>query len=987
MTLPTGNHQRQILAAALQDRQKADPENLLLAHTIGLLQYWSAKALEQEGQLLMAREVWLTVIANWACVLAEDTFLQSWCKQRATTYRVEITQDDIDALRNQLKDQLQEELTSYTKQCQQAGQALTEPLYLVFELEMASFKALKQIGGFPISDTTGKKVVCGPLMLRRLGLTSVFSDFLFRKTTMPETAPDILTDIIGIVKGKQSEELGDDTRTQLMQYFSQLGIAALCLRDGYPDRALSSLEALYPYLNLSARTTQDGRTSQIPLILDARSPQFKDRNSGYARADNPAKLMSKHAVQLTVAAHMQKAQLSISTDPLNMDQARVAWQSALTLSKKIGQEEQTRTEIQEMILGRIIALDQLARWDDGIAIIDATIDLYGNISFQNKLTIFLTNRGIKIGNEDQWAASVTDLRRAYKLDPQNPRIIRNFVVALRCLADDGLAQDDFDQSEALLLEAITVLKTAIAAEADDVTLKESLTKVEMELEGVRTAREMDQNDNTVITPEELQVLHLLQEDRLDEAEEEAKNALLAHPRRKQLLIIMSRIYARKKSIEGVLEVWHQIVEIDPSEQFNADIAIGKVYLANKHYEEASASFLKAAATTKGTRAQQSLALELVAEVLIAQKRFDDAEEVLTRALKLNPGNKDIQKIQRILREERMIEHAVESTFDLEEDMAEWLETLIENIEEGSPKTALPGSPSGPIMLEKAPSAVVEVESIQRKESALNTIEQYLKVLQFKYRQHSENNTFSLSMPALSHKTVSIQVRVKDNVVFIGAAFPDESPEEKSALYTMLRATYLTNMFKLCRTAIGELHIAAQVPISVLNSEILGNLIRSTVQYVDQYTDDIEHALGLARKIQGQTNALEASLIKRTGSGISPRNMIPALAKQRHLKCEVISQEQLLLIIGVRDFEVNAICSDQSVCFIAAIADMNVNELRYLRRMAEINVEMNICKVALDEEDDPSFVWALPALTEELFLQMVETMDKYLTKFIKQLDSK
>lgn len=986
MTLPTDNYQRQILAAALQDRQKADPGNPLLAHTIGLLHYWSAKALEQQGQLLMAKEVWHTVIANWASVLADDTFLQSWCRQRAATYRVEITQDDINALRNQLKDQLQEDLTNYTKQCQQAGQTLSEPLYLVLELEIASFKALKEVGGFPIASTSDKKVVCGPLMLRRLGFTAAFSDFLVGQKIAPEASADILTDIIGIVKGKQPEELDDDTQTQLMQYFSQLGIAALCLRDGYPDRALSSLEALYPYLNLSTSTSQDGRTSQIPLILDTRSPQFKERNAGYTKADHPAKLMSKHALQLAVAAHMHKAQLSISTDPINMDQASMAWQSALTLSKKIGQEEQTRAEIQEMILGRIIALDQLARWDDGITILDATIDMYGNVLLQRKLTTFLTNRGIKIGNDEQWEASVADLRRAYKLDAQNPRITRNFVVALRCLADQNLTQGRFDQSETLLLEATTVLETAIAADADEATLKESLSKVQIELEDVKRARERDQNDSNVTTPEEVYVLRLIQESRLYEAEEVVNGLLRLTPRRKQLLLIMSRIYAKRRSIEGVLDIWHRILEIDPSEEFNANIATGKVYMANRLYEQASASFLKAAAIPQTTSEQQSLAFASVAEVLIAQKRFDDADEVLTRALTLDPRNKDIQKIQRTLKEERIIEEAAQSTFDLEEDIAEWLESLMENMGEDSSKAAPSTPPSSPITPAKTPSASVEIEDAHKQEVALNTIERYLKTLQLKYRQNSEN-TFSLSVPGTNRKTVSIEVHMQDNVVFIGAALPDESPEEKTTLYTMLRATYLTDMFKLCRTTMGELYIAAQVPISVLNSDILGNLIRSTAQYVDQYTDNIERALSLARKIQRQTNALEASLIKRIGSGIGPRDMIPALAKRHRLEYEVMSREHLMLTIGAKSFEVNAICSDQSVSFIIAMADMHVNELRSLRHMAEVNMEMAICKVALDEDDDLCFVWALPALTEELFLQMVHMMDKYLTNVVKQLDSK
>lgn len=983
MILPAHNHQRQVLAATLQDRQKADPANLVLAHTIGLFHYWWAKALEREGQLLLAREVWLTVIANWACVLAEDMFLYTWCKRRSHIYRVEITRSDIETLRNQLKEKLQEELTDYTKLCKQAGQALAEPLYLVFELEITAFKAMKKIGGFPIPDVTGQKVICGPLMLRRFGLTSAFGDFLLSR--QKASVPDILADLQVIIKGTRSAALNDDINTRLMQYFSQLGIAALCLQNSYPDRALSSLEALYPFLNPSLSTTQDVHTAQVPLVLDPRSPQFKERNPGYAKTESPGKLMFSHAVQLAVAAYLRQAEMRISADPMEVPQAVASWQSAMALARKIGREEQTKTEVQEMILGRAIVLDRSAYWDETITLLDATIESYGNDTLQRKLVISLTNRGIRAGNDEQWEPSVGDLRRAYQLDAQNPRIIRNFVIALRCLAEQG---DSLDRSDALLMEALTVLETALVSEPDDTHLRDLLIEVRQELEEVRAVQAIAQDEKEVSTPTELLALRLLQEGKLDKAEEEVRKALLEDPKRKQLLVIMSRIYARKEDIGGFIEMQSRIAETDPSEQFTASINIGKAYNASGRYQDALDSFWKAAVIEQINDAQRSLACKLMADVLIAQRRFEEAAAMVTRAIQLDPDNKEVQETQLKLK----IVHPQSAS---DGELAELLESLIEDAEGEEEIDEESEAASPPVAERRSPQAGTgtqvgrsETVGVHSQEAAMSTIERYMKELQLKYRRQS-TTTFSVSLTARTRGTVALQVQVKDNRVFIGAALAEELPEQGTVLYNMLRATHLTDIFKLCRTKSGELYMAAEVPISVLNAEILASLIKGTVQFVDQPPSDLDQVLDLARSIQRQANKLESSLIKRTGTGTGPRDMIPILARRHGISCETISRSQFLLIFGIRDFQVSAICADRSVSFIATIADMEsmARDLHYLRRMAEINLDMHIGKVALDEDNDLCFLWALPALTEELFQQMVQNMDTYLTQFVEELDSK
>lgn len=503
--IPASYEQRKVIAAKLQVMQRADPANLHLAHDIGLFHYWGAKALTQQGRLREAEEAWLAVISNWAMVIGDDRFLSIWCRGRARVYQTSITPDEVEGLRLQLREKLQSDLTEFMDHCERAGHPLAhEQFYLLLDLEIAAYQSLKRLGGFPIPaarDGTNK-LSCGPLMLRRLQLTSAFSDF----TKPPEEgASNTLDDWLDLLKNRASGSLEQETRSRLMGkvllYFSQLGIAAVCLDRERPELALALIESLIPQLGKpleAQRAPQSAQPEPLALAIDERSPQFKEKNPSYAQDPHPGKTFLAHATQVAITAHMEVAKLSITLDPMKLSKALASWQNALALAKETHQEEQTHADIQEIILRRATTLDNTGRAADALALLNATIAMYPQGSLAKKLAELLTDAGVKAGNDERWEEAVQHLRRAYALDPLTERVWINFVSVLQLaaeqayihaqhtMADHAYSSGQLAQVKTLLQEALQVLEVALSRDPkhERALKQQSQVRIRLEIAGV-----------------------------------------------------------------------------------------------------------------------------------------------------------------------------------------------------------------------------------------------------------------------------------------------------------------------------------------------------------------------------------------------------------------------------------------------------------------------------------------------------------------------
>ncbi len=671
---------RNEIAKMLQNKQRSDPSDRTLAHDIGLFHYWWAKALEQKEAFDAADEVWRHVIANWAMVLEDDIFWQDWCGRKSEVYKVDIPQGDVQAVRDQLKERLQTDLADYSSRRNRGDRSGRtsegDPLDLVFELETRAIQELERVGGFPAPGDQGEKVVYGPLMLRRLGLSSAFSQFIASLGPIDSEVSDMFARLLQLLIDEELDESLFDTksRKKLMQYFSQLGIPSVYLDRSQPQHALAVLSRRCCHqANLASELANGSRkhVEWLPFICYESCPQFDECNPAYAAMDNGDQVLFGHAVELAIEAHMRMAELFIAAEQMEVQQAFTEWQKAVALAEEIDKAKETHSAIIEVIIGRAIVLEKRKKLDEAIGLLDATVNLYQDDRLQGKLAELLTDQGVKAGNEERWEDAVKSLRRAHQLNPHVPRARNNLIIALRGYAAHCHSEGDHNRARESLAEALHILEAETAADHDDLRLREQLSRVRAELAIVSGAEggllevlssllaaalggdDVAEGTRARIRPLELRGAMLAAQGQLAEAEREFKKAIEVSPGRKQPLIGLSKLYTQVKDVEGVIEMQRRIVEIDPTERFNAQVNIGRVLQEVEDYDNALKYFQLAVVVAEDDE-QQSYAYELIGDVLIAQGRFGKAEAALDRSLELNPRNKGARISQRNLQLARMM---------------------------------------------------------------------------------------------------------------------------------------------------------------------------------------------------------------------------------------------------------------------------------------------------------------------------------------------
>ena len=1027
MPLQAAIDQRNEIAEMLWNKQRADPSDLTLAHDIGLFHYWWAKALEQEEAFDVADEAWRQVIANWSMVLEDDVFWQDWCGRKSKVYGVDIPQDDIQAVRGQLKERLQASLTDYSSRCNRGSRndrtLEGAPLDLVFELETRAIQALKHTGGFPAPDDEGQKVVCGPLMLRRLGLSSAFSQFIASLRPVDSEVSDMFTRLLQLLTEDLDESLFDTkARKKLMQYFSQLGIPSVYLDRSQPQQALVVLGTrCRRWADLADESTGGSgmRAKRLPFVCHERCPQFDKCNPAYAAIDNGDQVLFEHATGLAIEARMRMAELFIAAEQMKIQRAFVEWQEAVSLAEALGKAEETHSAIMEMIIGRAIALGKGNRLDEAIGLLDATANLYQDDRLRGKLAELLTNRGVKAGNQERWEDAVESLRRAHQLNTHVPRTRDNFVVALRGYAAHCHSKDDHDQAKELLKEALGILKAEAAADRDNPLLREQLSRVRTELamvsgvEGgllgvlsglLAAAIGEDITEGTEASARSLEFrgAMLAAQGQFAEAEREFKKAIEASPGHKRPLIGLSKLYAQMKNVEGVIETQRRIAELDPTERFNAQVNIGGVFQQVKDYSNALEHFRQAVAVAEDD-GQRSHAYKLVGDVLILQRRFEEAEAALDRSLELNPRNTGTRASQRALqlarvvhRDEptdtvRILGHLLEALAVAEEteDREEPDTWHTQDAEESERKGGLRGFLARLTGQGRREAVETEKEgrSRLRQESPLDIVRRYLDETNLKYRRLLRD-TFILPFGGHTIDTIMARLRVMDDMAIISASLPEAPIDEANVLYNLLRATYTADIYKLCRDSDGDLLIAAEVPVSVLDAEILERLIRNVVDLVDLEPvafGNFDRVTMRAKQLQ-MGSTLKTMWTSRGGERDEAHLLIPSLARRLGIQCERRREARFLLTFGEMDLRVVASCRGKAVSFVALMSGLRPyrGNRRHYRRMAEINMRMDVCKVALDSDDDVAFKYELPGLNEEAFNQMVRRMDEYVMRFGMEL---
>lgn len=893
---------RKKVAEILQDKQRANLSDLTLAHDVGLLYYWWAKDLEGKGFLETANEAWRQVIASWAMVLECDTFWQNWCSHQSEIYQSEISQDDVQIVRDRLEEELLKELSYHSGLYVGDRISQGDPLDIVFELETRSLQTLRLVGGFSANDEN-EKIVCGPLMLQRVGLSSTFSQFIADLGPIDSELPDdMFARMLQLLAGEDAGKLSGDAkiRKKLMRYFSQLGIPAACLDRSQPQRALTSLWA-----RCSHRTElsdDSGSTNEkSPWLCRKNCPQFNECNPAYAAIDDGEQALFRHGVELAIEAHMRLAELSIAGEQVNVQQALIEWREASVLAEEIDAAEETRSAVIEMIIGRAITLEKRGKPDRAVELLEATTGKYQDDRLQGKLAELLTDCGVKAGNEEQWETAVQNLRRAYQLNPHVPRTRDNFIIALRGLAAHHDSKGEQGQASEPLKEAIRTLEVEIARDRADPRLREQLFQVQAELATVSEAE-----------GGLLGVLSSMLAGALEEARINPSNPRLARK------MASSEQVEPAQTLGDLIEALSETVDEDEERQPRP---------VSQPSQDRSRQVRQA--RNRGCLIPMAVGLVILVLSLAADR------------IGIGTGSGfGWRQICGLLGGLCLF-------------LVGWALYAASGL--------APNSTSGVVMRLLAETGL-----------------KYRTVLP---------GMFALPFSGKTRDTIEAQLRVVNDMAVVMAPLP-RILGEANVLYNLLRATHTADIYKLCRDSDGDLFVSAEVPVGLLNARTLEKLVRNVIELVDLEPlalNDLERVMMRVRQLQ--MNAVFDTLLRsRHDEGDRVRLLIPSLARSLGIQCKQLEETRFLLTFGKLDLRVVAYCNANRISFVASMRDMRPRRgnLRYYRRMAEINMKMDVCKVALDSDDNVAFMYELPELSKETFRQMVQRMDEYVTRFGMEL---
>jgi hypothetical protein len=454
--------QREQAAQLWAENQRDNPSDGRVAQQQSLLYYWWAW---QDGK----QEYWYKAIANWALVLEDDAFWQSWGEERQSCYGVSVG-NHLEMLRKKLEGKLIEDLASYPH------------LSIAFYAEVAAAHMLKKAGGLPIPGSLFDKIACGPLMIRALNLETQLARFTFEHYT---AAQDI---------GKHMEHL-DNSTDLLQRYFSQIRVAAVLLDRDLPEQALEALDqtdySLCPTgISCQARARQTA-TTLLPRVYCGTCPHFEQANPSYRLLPNRGQALLDDALEIAIAAHLRLAEQILTSPTPILSAVAEHWRQVVALAKCMSKSpsrlQEVRLSIGEIGLGRArFLLHRVSEEEDESSFtwyeqIDELLRVSTEIAgpsaeFTTVQAEVLAQRGIQRLNQEDSdpVGAESDLRRAFELQPSSLHIREQLVIAKQKLAIFAEARGGLPRAMQILEEARHLCEDGLKMFPENSKLKEHL---------------------------------------------------------------------------------------------------------------------------------------------------------------------------------------------------------------------------------------------------------------------------------------------------------------------------------------------------------------------------------------------------------------------------------------------------------------------------------------------------------------------------------
>ncbi|MET9265622.1 CHAT domain-containing protein [Amycolatopsis sp. NPDC004079] len=443
-------------AAQWRERLARRPDRLPDVHCLGLVSFWHAQDLEENGAWEQTAPVWRTALACLAALLADDEFWARWRHDRALRYGHAVTPADTRQLRADFGRYTTDVLTGHADRHSAAGReteaARYRELVSLLEAELDAAHCLREAGGLPVRG--GGRLSCGPEYLRLTGLSEAFGEF--------------------IAAEHRRDSPGDARRgllNRLRCAFSGLARASSLLERHRFEAALSALPDWHRSRRADLPGDCAGPARHGGVEGCPRCQEFLARDPAFAFLPERRFGLLRDAVGLAV-----RARLLIARDLLadgRADPALAELSDALGLAANGLIEVRTREAVLRIVTGRADALAAAgtgaAGLDEAIGLVERAAPVFAGTlaaELSGKLANLLADRGVRYGSgclESGEPAdpvrAVRELRRAFACDQDSDRVRYHLAQGLIRLSP---AEPGFTGKLALVVEAVRCLHDGLA---------------------------------------------------------------------------------------------------------------------------------------------------------------------------------------------------------------------------------------------------------------------------------------------------------------------------------------------------------------------------------------------------------------------------------------------------------------------------------------------------------------------------------------------
>jgi hypothetical protein len=115
-----------------------------------------------------------------------------------------------------------------------------------------------------------------------------------------------------------------------------------------------------------------------------------------------------------------------------------------------------------------------------------------------------------------------------------------------------------------------------------------------------------------------------------------------------------------------------------------------------------------------------------------------------------------------------------------------------------------------------------------------------------------------------------------------------------------------------------------------------------------------------------------------GSPNQAQRMLPEICHANDITCRRLDANNFVLQAASLPMPVHALCRSAGLSLMVPTGmKPETKQAEFFTELARMNMTMNICKVALDSDDEVAFLYELPSLSEQVLVKAMERIRIYI----------